>query len=246
MPLTIHPILTITPVLPATQLLELQKILCTIAHGAFDGQSDCQIVLADNVNHAVLMIEHTFDAEPRFTQDVAIRLASTMIQLLGLLARELGVSARKTTYPHCPMLSLTGLTWHRVRLSLVRLVAMLQSTTYVELACPKTGLHLRIGTGKPLGHSAPIPFYMCDAVVRRRLTSRGEVVRIRCGQRLMSIAIPRNVSGSVISDGSLISTTPVVGLIARRMCHVSPCQFRLFECDIDQSSRETGTNSLPI
>lgn len=229
MPITTLPIMTITPVLPTAHLQELQKILCTVAHGAFGGQSDCRIVLADQVSHATIMIEHTFGMEPRFTQDVAIRLASTTLQLLALLAREVGVSGRQTNRPHCPMLSLSGLTWHRVRLSLIRLVATWQSTTYVELACPNTGLRLRIGTGKPLGHSAPTPVYMCDVVIQRRHTSRGEVVRIRCGQKLMSIAIPRNVSAAVISDGALISTTPVVGLIIRRMLQVSPCQFRLFD-----------------
>lgn len=229
MPNTTIPILSITPALPAAHVEELQKILCTVAHGAFGHQSDCRIVLTDHVSHATLMIEHPSNAEPSFTQDVAIRLAATMLQLLGLLARELGVSVRQTNRPHCPMLSLSGLTWHRVRLGLIRLVATLQSTTFLELACPNTDLRLLIRTGKPLGYSAPTPVYMCDAVIQRRHTSRGEVVRIRCGQKLMSIAIPRNVSAAVISDGALISTTPVVGLIIRRMLEISPCQFRLFE-----------------
>lgn len=114
-------------------------------------------------------------------------------------------------------------------------------------SCPLLAIvGLRIETGKPLGYSAPTPVYLCDAVIQRRLTSRGEVVRIRCGQKLMSIAIPRNISAAVISDGALISTKPIVGLIVRRMLQVSPCQLNLFGCDIDRSSHETEINSLSI
>lgn len=231
MPVAKLPILTITPALPAVPLQEIQNILCTVAHGAFGAQSDWQIVIADEMSHATLMIEHSSDAEPSFTPDVAIRLTATMLQLLELLAPELGVSVRQTNRPRCTMLSLTGLSWHRVRLSLTKLIATFRAPTLIELACPNSGLCLRIGAGKPLGRTAPTPVYLCDAIIRRRITSSGEIVRIRCGQRMMSIAIPRDVSASIISDGVLISTTPVVGLIVRRMVQVSPCQLSLFEYD---------------
>jgi hypothetical protein len=236
MPLTTQPILTISPTLPAPALQELQKILCTVAHGAFGCQSDWRIVLADQATHTMLMIEQPSDVVPHVTTDVSVRLASTTLQLIATLARELGVSIRQTNRPCCPMLSLTGLTWHRVRLSLSRLVATLQSTTSVELACASTGFRLRIRTGQSLGYAALAPAYICDAVIRRRVTSRGEVVRIRSGHRLMSIAIPRDISAALISDGALISTTPVVGVIVRRMVQVSPCQTHLFRCNTEQSS----------
>lgn len=236
MPLTTLPILTISPTLPAPALQELKKIFCLVTHGAFGGQSDWQIVLTDQATHTMLMIEHPYEVVPHVTADVAVRLASTMLQLLATLARKLGVSIRQTNRPCCPMLSLSGLTWHRVRLSLSRLVATLQSIMFVELGCANTGFRLRIRTGQSLGYAAPAPAYLCSAVIRRRVTSRGEVVRIRCGHRLMSIAIPRDINAAAISDGALISTTPVVGAIVRRMVQVTPCQTNLFHCNTEQSN----------
>jgi hypothetical protein len=236
MPLTTLPILTISPTLPAPALQELKKIFCIVTQGAFGGQSDWQIVLTDQATHTMLMIEHTYEVVPHVTADVAVRLASTMLQLLTTLARKLGVSIRQTNLPCCPMLPLSGLTWHRVRLCLSRLVATLQSIMFLELACASTGFRLRIRTGQSLGYAAPAPAYLCSAVIRRRVTSRGEVVRIRCGHRLMSIAIPRDISATAITNGALISTAPVVGVIVRQMVKISPCQTHLFERETDQNS----------
>jgi hypothetical protein len=233
--MTSLPILTISPTLPAPALQELQKILRLITHGAFGGQSDWQIVPTDQANHTMLMIAHPSAVVPHITTDVAVRLASTMLQLLALQARKIGVSIRQTNRPSCPMLFLSGLTYHRVRLSLSRLVATLQSIMFLELACASTGFQLRMRTGQSLRYAAPVPAYLCSAVIRRRVTKRGEVVRIRCGHRLMSIAIPRDISAAAISDGALISTTPVVGVIVRRMVNISPCQTHLFERETDQN-----------
>jgi hypothetical protein len=161
--------------------------------------------------------------------EIAIRLAATTLQVVTALARDLGVSGRYAGLLPRPRLQLTGLAWSLVRSRLAKLLASLDSPGVLELTCAHTDSCLRVTTGRPLGGCAPLPTYLCGAVVGRRTTPAGEVLRIRSGRHEMSLALPRQISASSVSNGMVISAAPSVGRIPRRIVCVRRCQLPLFE-----------------
>lgn len=228
MPNSIQPLLTISPALPPQVLQQLQKILNAVARGAFGQQSDFRILLVMNGTHADMQLEFPPEAPQDVPREIALRTAETSLQLIGALAKNLGVPTRTSNTPSRRMLRLTGLTWHLVRHRLSKIVAALESPTLIELTCAHSAARLRITAGRPLGCAAPPPAYLCGTVIRRRATSFGEVVRVRSGRTPMSVVVPREIGAAAVSDGVLISTTPVVGLIPRRIVSIARCQLSMF------------------
>ena len=230
MPTSVFHLLTISPALSEKNLQELKQILGIVALGAFGQQLNVQIVLTEHTDYAVLSLEFP-NEQISIAVEIATRLATTMLQLVASLARELGVPTRQSGVPSRRILKLTGLTWHRVRIKLSKLVAALESQqAFIELACLNTSLHLRLTTGRSLGRSASSSVYLCDTVIHRRTTSSGEIARIRCGKRSMSIAVPRDINANAISNGTAISMTNIVGKIQRRLVLIRRCQLSLL-CD---------------
>ena len=234
MPVSTQTLLTISPALPAKNLQELKQILDIVVFGAFGLQTNFRTVLIESADHAVLGLDFAPDVQPCILVELTIRLAATTLQLVTALAKELGVPTRQSGVPYCRMLKLPGLTWHHVRFRLSRLVSTLESPSSMVLVCANTALHLRITTGRPLGYSAHPSAYLCGTVIRRRVTSGGEIVRIRCGRRPMSIAIPRDISATAVSDGMVIATAPIVSQIPRRLVQMRRCQLSLFS-DLDNA-----------
>ena len=230
MPITTLPLLTITPIVSAAAFQQLEQILAIVLVGAFGRQPDLRTTRIEHADHLVLGIEVSFEMQPCNTAEIATRLAETMLQLIPVLTREIGVNCRRQGIPCRQKLKITGLAWHHARLKLTRLVSVLAPLEFVDIVSPNTELRLRISTNRSLGASSLPSIYLCDSVVSRRSTSNGDIVRIRCGRRLMSIAMPRYTNPTVVSDGIVVSTTPIVGLIPRRLVQVRRCQLSLL-CD---------------
>ncbi len=227
MHISILPILHITPALPQASLLELQKIAIYLSRGAFGARTGIHIGIKQTDNQATLMLEFPANSE-NHQPEIAQRVAITMLQMLHLSARSLGVSARLCGHPSQSSLRVDGLTYHFTRRSLAKMFAMQESQIPVVLACASVDFQLNIRFGMALGSASPLPHYICDTIIRRRFTRRGEVVRIRSGKQLMSIVIPNHMGSSAISEGKLISLTPIVGLVSRRVAQTEPCQMHLF------------------
>ena len=177
------------------------------------------------------MLELEFSPEtPRgVAGEIAIRLTMTTLQLIAILGKELGAQVRQSSPPYRRMMTLPGLTWYRLRLRLGKLIAAQESSTSISLNCANTGISIRITIGRPLGYLVPVPSYLCDSVVQRRVTSKSEIVRVRCGRYPISISLPRDVNATEVSDGMLITTAPVVGQIPRRLVQFRRCQLSLFD-----------------
>lgn len=226
-------LLTISSGLPSKTLQELKKILDILVLGAFGEQTCVQATLVEDTGHTVLGLEFVPDIDSCTTVEIAIRLADTMLDVLGALARELGVEYRLSSLPSCRMLKLPGLSWHRLQLSFRKLISTPEARGCIELVRGSSGRRLRIATGRSLvGYSAGHSDWLCDAIIQRRATLGGEIVRIRSGHREMSFAMPRNISATTVSEGSVISTTPIVGRIPRRLLKIRRCQLSLLDLGV--------------
>lgn len=146
-------------------------------------------------------------------------------------SRAIGVNARMSGQPSRPPLVLDVLKENHIRQAIARLVALHVSPALIELACTSTDARLKIAIGQKLGRTAPLSTCVCDAVIQRRHTLRGEVVRIRSGKRLQSVVIPRHISSTAVSNGTMITTAPIIGLVCQRLVQAFPCQMNLFTDD---------------
>lgn len=228
---SIHPILMISPALSPNALRELQKILGYIARGAF-GPACVSVVLNVPPTDASLSVELTSTRdESQHAHEITSRLAITMLDLIRLSSRPLGVRTRSYGQPNHPSLQVDGLALHHIRQALARFLAMHDSPIQVDLACSSGDFALQIKLGQALGSATPLTTLVCDSVIRRRFTRQGEVVRIRSGRRVLSVIIPRHIHSRAICEGTLIATTPIVGAVCRRLAQASPCQMNLFAPD---------------
>ena len=228
MPFPTQPLISIYPLPPTHISQELKQILNAVVQGAFGGETGIRPHLTEHADHAVLELEFSPEAPRSVAGEIAIRLAMTTLQLITILGKELGAQIRQSSSPYRRMMTLPGLTWYRLRLRLGKLIAAQESPTSISLNCASTGISIRITIGQPLGYLVPVPSYLCDSVVQRRVTSKGEIVRVRCGRYPISIVLPRDVSATEVSDGMLLSTAHVVGQIPRRLVQLRRCQLSLF------------------
>ena len=228
MPIATFPLLTVFPALPQKGLQELKKILDIVVVGAFGQQTNFRTTLAEHSDHAVLEIEFLSEVQQCSSFEIVIRVAETMLQLIAMSARKLGVSARQSNIPSRRALKISGLTWHHARLRLANLVCTRDLPPLIQLRSSNTDLFLQIRTDLSLGYSTPSDAYLCTTVICQRTTPAGVVVRIRCERRSMSIAIPHGERADCIYNGAVISTAPIAGLIPRRLVQIRRCQNSLF------------------
>ena len=226
MPIANQPLLTISPAQSTKSLQELKTILNILLLGAFGKQTGIRATLAEDTGHAALGLEFVSDMDLYTAVGIANRLADAMLDVIGAQARELGVEHRLSRLPCYRTLKLPGLSWHQIQRSFKKLIATSESLEFVELVCGNTGRRLRISTSRSLaGYSD----WLCDTVIQRRATLGGEIVKIRSGRHEMSFAMPRDISALMVSDGAVISTTPIVGKISRRLLKIRRCQLSLLD-----------------
>ncbi len=230
MPVTTTPILSFstTDHFPqaSREILHIAKIVTT---SAFREISNFRIEQSNAVGGQSLIMLTTAGPIDRYTLlELAARLAESIIQLIALAARDLRIAIRGRYHPVCRRLELPGLTWHFVRLRLIRMnAAAARSPTTIRLACEISESTIQIPLGQPAIDKTRGAAYLCSSVIQVRATPSGKIVRIRCGNREMSIAIAGQVSSCLISNGMSISTTSIAGLIQHRMTGVQICQLSL-------------------
>lgn len=230
MPVTTIPILSLNTTDQSHQASkEILHIAKTVATGAFREKSNFRIKQSNAVGGQSLIVLTTEAPIDRDTSlELAARLAESIIQLIALAARDLRIAIRGRFHPICRRLELTGLTWHFVRLRLIRMnAAAARSPTTIRLACEISASAIQITLGQPTVDTIRGCAYLCSSVVQVRVTPSGEVVRIRSGNREMSIAIAAQVSSNSISNGMSICTTPIAGLIQHRITGIEICQLSL-------------------
>lgn len=230
MPVNTQLVATVTPQLPPPLLAEMQNILCSVAAGAYGRDANFKIsaVTPANQNHTALHLEVQPDTPQGITADLAMQLAETTLQMIAELAKGLGVPTRISSTPSRRMMILPGLTWPHARCRFRKILAALESLGAIELACASSSFRLRVTTRRPPGSPANRQLVLCDAVISRRMTPRGSVVRIRSGRAEMSIIVPAEIGADAISDGMVLIVAPVVGMIPLRLVAIAPCQFSLF------------------
>lgn len=204
----------------------LIRMINAIARNAFRLPISCSVVNQEQKGLPEFLLDTSSLVEIEDPREIAVRLGETLIRTLGSLGAETGIRFRFRGIPGRPALNISGLTRHQLRLQLLALFAGIESQTQLELTCCWSPLSLRIWAGGVTGTASS---YLCEEIVRRRSTRRGDVIRIRVGKRLMSIALPVDYSACHIKHGSLISTAPVVGLVPRRVVQAARCQFSMFD-----------------
>jgi len=230
MPVSIQPLLTVSPVLPAPALRELLNLMNAVMRGAFPQQSEWQILCiqsGDN-DRVIYQLELPSGIPEEDARTVAIRVAETTLHLIKVLAIDLGVPTRLLGMPSLRVLQLPGLTRYRARCKLIKFFSLLESPPTTSFASALTEFRLTVTTGHPLGSTKANAAYLCSTVVHRKSTRHGETVRIRSIGKLLSIIVPRGICSSAIKDGAVMHTTPVVGLIPRRLIQFEHCQRSLF------------------
>ena len=236
MPLSIQPLLTVSPALPTQALEDVHCLLGAVAHGAFGSNSGYRIILVHSAhtNCAEYQLEFTSADLKSYTNGIALRLAETTLLLITALAKGLGLQARLSNIPSSRMLCLAGLTWYQTGCRLRKIIAMLESPRAVEFTSLLSALRVRIATGCPLRNPEAQHCFLCLTIIRRRMTSSAEVVRIKFGENAISIIVPHEIGAAAVSHGAMIHTTQVVGLIPRRLVQIERCQLSLFESPLDR------------
>ena len=228
MPVSIQPLLTISPVLPAPALQELLTLMNAVMRGAFPQQRDWRILIAESPEPGRAMYDLQLPSgfSEEEVRTLAIRVTESTLYVISVLAIDLGVPTRPSGTPSLRVLQLPGLNWYRAQRSLTKFLSLLESPPTTRFVSALTEFQLRVTTGYPLGGTRAA--YLCSEIVRRNSTRHGETVRIRCSGKLLSIFVPAGIHASAIKDGAVMHTTPVVGLIPRRLIQVEHCQRSLF------------------
>ena len=230
MPVSIQPLLIVSPALPVRALQELLNLMYAVMRGAFPQQRDWQILFAESPEKGRAV--YHLQLPPEFSEEdartLAIRVAETTLHLARVLAIDLGVPTRPSGTPSLRVLQVPGLNWYRVQRSLTKLLSLLESPPTTMLQSALTEFRLRVTTGHPLGSTKANAAYLCSTVVCRKRTRHGETVRIRSAGKLLSIFVPAEIHASTIKDGAVMHTMPVVGLIPRRLIQFEHCQRSLF------------------
>ncbi|HRQ57393.1 MAG TPA: hypothetical protein PLN31_08240 [Azoarcus taiwanensis] len=226
MPSTHVPILTLSGQCEPSTSDYLINMINAIARSAFGRPINCSAAhLGQQTHHSVLLSLPPL-AEHEDSLELALRLGEALFRELGSLCQDLGVRFKHGAPPSRPALQITGLTRHQLRLKFVTFLAKIESQTQLELQSSQSPMSIRLWAG---GATRTASNYLCEEIVRWRSTSRGDVIRIRVGKRLMSIALPVDCSAKHIRQGSLISTAPIVGLVTKRVVQAARCQFSIFD-----------------
>lgn len=230
MPVSIQPLLIVSPALPVRALQELLNLVNAVMRGAFPQQSDWQILIAESPEKSGalyhLQLPSGFPEEDART--LAIRVAETTLHFARVLAIDLGVPTRPSGTPSLRVLQLPGLNWYRAQRSLTKFLSLLESPPTTLFVSALTDFRLRVTTGHPLGSTKANEAFLCSTIVHRKSNRYGETVRIRCSGKFLSIFVPAGIHASAIKDGAAMHTTPVVGLVPRRLIQVEQCQQALF------------------
>lgn len=230
MPVSIQPILTVSATIPASALHDLLHLMNAVMRGAFPQQRHWQILFAESPEkdraEYHLKLPPGFPAEDAHT--LAVRITESILYVISVLAIDLGVPTRPSGTPSLRVLQLPGLTWYHARCKLIKFLARLESPCATHFVSVLTNFRLRITTGHQLGSIRVNAAYLCSTIVHRKSTCSGETVRIRCAGKSLSILVPSGIQASAIKDGVVMHTTPVVGLIPRRLIQVEHCQRSLF------------------
>ena len=230
MPVSIHPLLTVSPVLPARAQQELLHLMNTVVRGAFPQQRDWQILLIESPEQgrAVYHLQLPSGFLEEEARTLAVRVAESTLYVISVLAIEFGVPTRQSGTPSLCVLQLPGLYWYRAQRSLTKFLSLLESPPTTLFVSALTDFRLRVTTGHPLGSTKAIEAFLCSTIVHRKSNRYGETVRIRCSGKFLSIFVPAGIHASAIKDGAAMHTTAAVGLVPRRLIQVEQCQQALF------------------
>lgn len=227
MPSTHVPIFTLSGQCEPSTSDYLIHMINAIARSAFGRPINCSATHLGQQDHNSVLLSLPPLSEHEDSLELALRLGEALFRELGSLCQELGVRFKYGAPPSRQALQITGLTRHQLRLQFVTFLAKIESQTQLELQSSQSPMSIRLWAGGATTRTASN--YLCEEIVRWRSTSRGDVIRIRVGKRLMSIALPVDCSANHIRQGSLISTAPIVGLVTKRVVQAARCQFSIFD-----------------
>ena len=226
----VEPLFSVSPALSLKAQKEVQNLINTVATGAFEQNPDYIFSATHSCGGVSTNYRIEFDTKigPSDARELALRLAETTLQLIKIHATQLGISVRQSGTPSVNMLRLPGLTCYRIRCQLAEFFASFASIGTVEFTSHLCDIQIRVATGRPLGSTGLLPVLLSSTLVSRRKTQFGEVIRIKTGGKLISIVVPPDLVPSVGPGGAAFHTTPIVGLIPRRLLKIEHRQFPLF------------------
>ena len=201
-----------------------------VMRGAFPQQSGWKILFTEPPEkcRAEYHLQLPSGFSEKEARTLAVRVTESTLYVISVLAIEFGVPARPSGTPSQRVLQLPGLNWYRAQRCLTKFFSLLESPPTTSFLSALTGFRLRVTTGHPLGCTKANEAHFCSAIVHRKSNRYGETLRIRSACKFLSIFVPSEIGTTAIKDGMVMHTTPVVGLIPRRLIQFEYCQRSLF------------------